>query len=39
MQVKRYVRYQEFFQPFAWAGLAFLLLPLLPAILGQTAEP
>lgn len=39
MQVKRYVRYQEFFQPWVWAGLAFLLLPLLPAILGLTAEP
>lgn len=39
LQVKRYVRYREAFPPLAWAGLAFLLLPLIPASLEMTAEP
>ena len=39
MEVKRYVRYQEFFQPWLWAALGFLILPLAPAALGWTAEP
>jgi Ca-activated chloride channel family protein len=39
MQVKRYVRYQEGFMPFAWAGLVFLLLPLAGAYAKVTAEP
>ncbi len=39
VQVKRYVRYRESFQPFAWTGLGLLLLPLLAGALGVTAEP
>jgi Ca-activated chloride channel family protein len=39
LQVKRYVRYQERFQPFAWAGLVLLLLPLAGAYAKVTAEP
>ena len=39
MQVKRYVRYEERFQPLAWAALAALLLPLGAAAVGLTAEP
>ncbi|HSS79224.1 MAG TPA: VWA domain-containing protein, partial [Thermoanaerobaculia bacterium] len=39
IQVKRYVRYQEAFPALAWAGLAFLLLPLAAAGLEVTAEP
>jgi Ca-activated chloride channel family protein len=39
LKVKRYVRYQESFQPFAWAGLALLLLPLATAYARVTAEP
>lgn len=39
MQVKRYVRYQEAFQPWAWAGVALVLLPFVPAALGLTVEP
>lgn len=39
LQVKRYVRYQEAFPPFAWGALALLLLPLAPAALGRTVEP
>lgn len=39
LQVKRYVRYQEYFQPFVWAALLLLVLPLLPALLGKTLEP
>lgn len=39
MQVKRYVRYREAFQPFAWAALVLLFLPLLPALLGVFVEP
>jgi len=39
LQVKRYVRYQEVYQPFVWAALALLALPLLPALAGKTLEP
>ena len=39
MQVKRYIRYREHFQPFAWAALGLLALPLLAATLRVTAEP
>jgi Ca-activated chloride channel family protein len=39
LKTKRYVRYQESFQPFAWAGLALLLAPLAGAFLRVTAEP
>lgn len=39
MQVKRYIRYRESFQPFAWTAFAFLLLPLLAGALRLTAEP
>lgn len=39
MQVKRYIRYREHFQPFAWTALALLALPLLTATLRVTAEP
>jgi Ca-activated chloride channel homolog len=39
LQVKRYVRYQEIFQPVVWAALALLVLPLFPALGGKTLEP
>ncbi len=39
VQVKRYVRYRESFQPFAWTGLALLMLPLAAGALRITAEP
>jgi Ca-activated chloride channel homolog len=39
IEVKRFVRYREAFQPLAWTGLAFLVLPLLPAALAWTGEP
>lgn len=39
LAVKRYVRYQEAFQPFAWTAFAFAALPLLLAGLGATVEP
>ena len=39
MQVKRYIRYRESFQPFAWTSLALLLLPLLAGALRMTVEP
>lgn len=39
MQVKRYIRYRESFQPFAWTALAFLLLPFLAGALRMTVEP
>jgi Ca-activated chloride channel family protein len=39
LQVRRMVRHEERFQPFAWGALALLLLPLLAALLGITAEP
>ena len=39
LKVRRYVRYREAFPPLAWAGLAFLALPLAAAGLKVTAEP
>ena len=39
LHVKRYIRYREHFQPFAWSALALLALPLLAATLRVTAEP
>ena len=39
IQTKQYVRYREVFQPFAWAALGLLLLPLLAVVLEVTAEP
>lgn len=39
LKVKRYIRYQERFQPFAWAALALLALPLVTSTLRITAEP
>jgi Ca-activated chloride channel family protein len=39
IEVKRYVRYEETFQPLAWAALALLLLPVGAAALRWTAEP
>jgi Ca-activated chloride channel family protein len=38
-QVKRYVRYREVYQPFAWAALAFLALPLATTAARWTIEP
>lgn len=39
LQVKRFVRHREAFQPLAWSGLALLLLPLAAAAFGVSAEP
>ncbi len=39
MKVKRYVRYQEAFQPLAWASLLLLVAPAAAAGLRLTAEP
>lgn len=39
LQIKRYIRYKEAFQPFVHASLIFLALPLLLALLGLTVEP
>lgn len=39
IQIERSVRYKEAFMPFAWAALAFVILPLVPAALGWTVEP
>ncbi|MEM9556360.1 MAG: VWA domain-containing protein [Acidobacteriota bacterium] len=39
IRIERSVRYKEAFMPFAWAALALLALPLLPAAAGWTAEP
>jgi Ca-activated chloride channel family protein len=39
LKVKRYVRYREASPPFLWAGLGFLLLPLVAAGMKVTAEP
>lgn len=39
LQVKRYVRYREAFQPLAWGALGLLLLPLAAHGLRITAEP
>ncbi len=39
LKVKRYVRYEEAFQPLVWAALALLLLPLATTSVGATVEP
>lgn len=39
LEVKRFVRYREAFQPLAWGGLALLLLPLAAAASRVTSEP
>ncbi|HEV8632229.1 MAG TPA: VWA domain-containing protein [Thermoanaerobaculia bacterium] len=39
LQVRKMVRHEERFQPLAWTALALLLLPLLTALAGMTAEP
>ncbi len=39
LQVKRYVRYRESFQPFAWAALLLALGPLALTLAGITVEP
>jgi Ca-activated chloride channel homolog len=39
LEVKRFVRYREAFQPLAWGGLTLLLLPLAAAVLRVSAEP
>lgn len=39
MQVKRYIRYRESFQPFAWTAFALLLLPFATGALRMTVEP
>ncbi len=39
LEIKRYVRYKEAFQPLAHAAVALLLAPLALALLGWTAEP
>ncbi|MCG8463118.1 MAG: VWA domain-containing protein, partial [Holophagales bacterium] len=37
MEIQRYVRYNEAFQPLVWAALAFLVFPLFPSALGLLA--
>jgi Ca-activated chloride channel homolog len=39
LQVRQMVRHEEAFQPLAWSALGLLLLPLLVAGAGVTAEP
>lgn len=39
LQVRKMVRHEERYQPFAWSALALLLLPLAAATLRITAEP
>jgi Ca-activated chloride channel family protein len=39
LEVRQRVRHEERFQPLAWGALALLLLPLLAAAVGVTAEP
>jgi Ca-activated chloride channel family protein len=39
LQVKRFVRYREAFQPLAWSALALLLLPLAAAASRVSPEP
>lgn len=39
LEVKRYSRHREAFQPLVWSALGLLLLPLAPAALRLTAEP
>ncbi|MEM7585973.1 MAG: VWA domain-containing protein [Acidobacteriota bacterium] len=39
LEIKRYIRYKEAFQPLVQAALVLLLLPLALALFGLTAEP
>ncbi|MFP3940208.1 MAG: vWA domain-containing protein [Thermoanaerobaculia bacterium] len=39
LEVKRFSRHREAFQPLVWSALGLLLLPLAPAALRLTAEP
>ncbi len=39
LEVKRYIRYKEAFQPMVWGALGLLLLPLFTAGLGLSVEP
>lgn len=39
IEVKRYIRYEEAFQPFAWTAFALVLAPFLLAAIGITVEP
>ena len=39
LEVRQMVRHEETFQPLAWSALALLVLPLLVAFAGVTAEP
>ncbi|HEX6199605.1 MAG TPA: aerotolerance regulator BatA, partial [Thermoanaerobaculia bacterium] len=39
LQVKRFVRYREAFQPLAWSALGLLLLPLAAAASRIAPEP
>lgn len=39
LETRHYVRYQEAYQPFAWAALAMILLPLVLVAGQATAEP
>ena len=39
LEIKRYIRYKEAFQPFAKLALALLLAPLLFGAVGMTTEP
>ena len=39
MEIKRYIRYEETFQPLLWTALGLLIAPLLLAAVGLTAEP
>ena len=39
VETKRYVRYEETFQPLAWTALGLLLAPLAAAAVRLTAEP
>jgi len=39
LEIKRYIRYKEAFQPFVHAALFLLAVPLVLALLGVTVEP
>lgn len=39
IEIKRFVRYRDAFQPLAWTALALLVLPLVPAAFAWTGEP
>jgi len=39
MKTRRYIRYREAFQPFAWSALILTLLPLLTTVLRVTVDP